>query len=122
VNFENHTRGGLRRSFGPVVFGTVAGVLIELPAIFAAVGSAGAGHGDYVEARVLFPVPMLLTQYQGGTIGMLSISVALLQFPFYGGLLCWTLVRKAYAPLVAVGLLHLVTAFICFAGVLPSFS
>ena len=60
-----------------VVVGAVVGVLIELPALYAAIVSGGAGHGQYFAARALFPVPMVMTYYQGDRIGLLSISLAL---------------------------------------------
>ena len=105
-----------------VVVGAVVGVLIELPALYAAIVSGGAGHGQYVAARALFPVPMVMTYYQGDRIGLLSISLALVQFPFYGGLIGWALARKAYVAIVAVVAIHLVAASLCFSGAVPNFS
>ena len=96
------------------------GLLLEFPALLAAFASAGAGHGDYVMTRALFPVPMLLTL--GSTIGPLSLGLGFVQFPFYGGLLGWTLVRKNYLPLVLVGSLHLLATIVCFSGALSNFS
>ena len=105
-----------------VVVGAVVGVLIELPALYAAIVSGGAGHGQYVAARALFPVPMVMTYYEGDRIGLLSISLALVQFPFYGGLIGWALARKAYVAIVAVVAIHLVAASLCFSGAVPNFS
>jgi hypothetical protein len=110
-----------RTAVKAVVSGAALGLLLGFPALFAGIISAGAGHGDYVAARALFPVPMLLTLLEG-SIGVLSAGLALLQFPIYGGLLGWTFVRKAYLPAAAVGSLHLVAAILCFAGALPNFS
>jgi hypothetical protein len=102
--------------------GAVLGVLIGLPALYAAIVSSGGGHGHYVAARALFPVPMLMTFYQGDRIGLLSISLALVQFPFYGGVVGWALARKAYVALVGLVAMHLVAAGLCFSGAVPNLS
>lgn len=70
-----------------VWIGTAAGTLIGLVAFVIAIVSAGAGHGDYVGARALFPIPMLLTLLQGNSIGPLSMVLAMIQFPLYGAFL-----------------------------------
>jgi hypothetical protein len=104
-----------------VLLGAALGVFLVFPALVMAIASAGAGHGDYVLARALFPASMLLTLIEGN-IGTLSMIVGLLQFPIYGGLLAWSLVRKVYLPMVVVGLLHLVAAIVCFSDAIPGFS
>ena len=104
-----------------VAMGFFLGALVELPAILAAVISGGAGHGDYIAARALFPASMLLTLIEG-EIGAISIGVALLQFPIYGALLGWSVVRRNYPPAIVGASLHLVAAIACFAGTLPNFS
>jgi hypothetical protein len=105
-----------------VVIGFAWGVLAAIPAILAAVASGGAGHGHYVAARTLFPVSMLLTLVQRNTVGAFSIVVGLLQFPVYGTLLAWSIMRKSYLPAIAVTLTHLIAATLSFAGALPNFS
>ena len=102
--------------------GAALGLILEFVALIAAFFSAGAGHGDYVAVRALFPVPMLMTLAQGDVIGVPSLGVALVQFPLYGGLLGWTFLRKVYLPALLVGSLHVAAAIACFAGVLPNFS
>ena len=86
--------GGKRTN--PVVVGIGLGVLVELPALFAALISGGAGHGDYAAARALFSAPMLLTLLEGDTIGPFSM--------------------------ILLALAHLIAASACFAGTLPNFS
>ena len=115
--------GGYRPESVPraVVAGAIIGLLLGFGAIFLAVLSSGAGHGDYAAARIFFPASMLLTLVEG-SIGPLAIAVAFLQFPFYGALLGWTSARQAYLPAVMAGLLHLAGVVICFSGVLPNFS
>ena len=111
------------RSTGNVVaVGLVSGVLVALPAIAAAVISGGAGHGDYVAARGLFPTPMLLTLLEGDRIGAISIGVGLLQFPIYGALIGWSVVRRNNRPVVVIALAHMIAALVCFTGTLPNFS
>jgi hypothetical protein len=105
----------------PVALGAALGSLLGVAALFAAFMSAGAGHGDYVAARALFPAPMLLTELEG-SIGVLALGTALAQFPLYGALLGWARVRKAYLPATIAGSLHLVAAMLCLSGALPGFS
>ena len=104
-----------------VVGGAVLGLLLGFGALYLAMLSTGMGHGDYAAARALFPASMLLTLVEG-SIGPLAIAVALVQFPFYGGLLGWSNARERYRPAVVVGVLHLIGVIICFSGVLPNFS
>lgn len=105
----------------PVVVGFVLGALFALPAILAAIMSGGAGHGDYVAARALFPASMLLTLVEG-RVGVLSMGIGLLQFPIYGGLLGWANVRRNFLPVLGVASVHLVAAMLCFSGAVPDFS
>jgi len=116
-NISDSSRPALRS----VVAGAVLGLLVELPAVLAAIISSGAGHGDYFAARALFPLPMLLTLVEG-SIGVLSITLILLQFPIYGVLLGWARVRNAGLPVLVVALLHLGATIACFTGMLPNFS
>ena len=97
-------------------------MVVGIPAVMAAVAQGGAGHGGYVAARALFPVPMLLTLLQDDSIGAFSIAVGLLQFPIYGALLGWSVARKNWIPAVAVILAHIIAASVCFAGIFPNFS
>lgn len=110
-----------RSPFIAILSAAALGVLIALPALLAAVMSAGAGHGRYVAARALFPLPMLLTLVEG-RIGPVAGTLALLQFPLYGALLGWCRWRGDYLPAVVLALLHMVAAMACFAGVIPDFS
>jgi hypothetical protein len=106
----------------PVSAGAAAGVVVGLPALLGAIASAGAGHGHYVAARVLFPASMLLTVFQNGSIGAASITVALLQFPLYGALLGWCVVRRKYLPAALVASGHVLAAMLCFSGWVADFS
>ena len=101
--------------------GLALGAIVALPALGAAILSAGAGHGDYAAARALFPAPMLLTRIEG-QIGLLTAGAALLQFPLYGALIGWSRRRGSYAAAAIAASLHLAAAVACFAGALPDFS
>jgi hypothetical protein len=116
---------GAVRSPKPVANATLVGIglgiLIELLALAVAIISGGAGHGDYVAARALFPTSMLLTLLEG-RIGAFSIAIGLSQFPLYGGLLGWGIARRTYRPAALLALAHLGAAAVCFAGTLPNLS
>jgi hypothetical protein len=112
---------GPETALRPVLSGAAMGLLLGFLALVVAWASAGAGHGEYVGARALFPIPML-SSLLGDGLGVLSIALALVQFPIYGGLLGWTRARKAYIPAAVMGLLHIVAAILCFGGALPHFS
>jgi hypothetical protein len=111
-----------RSTVNTVVVGFALGVLVAVPAVMAAVASGGAGHGNYVAARALFPAPMLLTLFEGDRVGAFSVVVGLLQFPIYGMLLGWSIVRKNWVPAIVVTLAHIIAASVCFAGTSPNFS
>lgn len=104
-----------------VAFGTAVGFLVELPSLWLALLSAGAGHGDYVAARALFPLPMLMTLIEG-QIGAFSFGLAFLQFPFYGAILGWAMARSNRAIALALVVLHAIAVTACFSGTLPDFS
>jgi hypothetical protein len=61
-------------------------ILITPIALFLAMASAGAGHGDFVLARILFPIPMMLVGIPLVYLNLplLGFLLAPLQFPFYG--------------------------------------
>lgn len=65
------------------VIGLVLGILVTPVAGLFGIASAAGGHGDYVAAKVLFPVTMLSTAAVGSITGPF-ILLALAQFPTYG--------------------------------------
>ncbi|MHC5010033.1 MAG: hypothetical protein ACYTG6_03665 [Planctomycetota bacterium] len=93
----------------------LATLLIMVLVLVLALVSSGAGHGSYVFAKALFPVPMLTTLLTGDRIAIPSIALALVQFPFYALLLAWA-ARGRRLGGVAAGLVltHLVAALACF--------
>ena len=112
-----------RMKVGKIVFGAGVGALITPVAAALAVGSAGAGHGHYVFARLLFPYTMILTRLTGDTITLPLIVLALAQFPLYGLVIGVT--RSKSAAILTGALLlivHAVAAVLCFSGQLPNFA
>jgi len=104
--------------------GLAIGIAVTFPAIILAWASAGAGHGDYLYARLFFPYTMLLTLAQDNTISLPLIVLGLIQFPSYGTIIGFGLYiskNKWLIPLV-VTLMHLAFAVACFSGLLPNFS
>jgi hypothetical protein len=62
----------------------VIALLVVTPiALLLGVGSAGAGHGDYRLAMILFPYTLLSTTIFN-SITTPFIIIAIIQFPFYG--------------------------------------
>jgi hypothetical protein len=116
------SRAAISANLIAVSAGFALGVVAELAALLAALASAGAGHGHYVAARALFPVPMLLTVLQEDRIGTFSIVVGLLQFPFYGGLGAWIVARRKYLLAAILALGHVLAALACFSGSVANFS
>ena len=99
--------------------GALIGAVITPFALAGAITSAGAGHGHYLIAKLLFPYSMLLTHLTSDTITQPLIALALIQFPLYG------LVAGSFStrlPLLGLLLLHAASAALCFTGLLPSFS
>jgi hypothetical protein len=65
-----------------LAFGTGVCILCLLVAVLA----AGAGHGTYLPAKILFPFAMLAGVF-GRSITLPYVVLALVQFPLYGLLL-----------------------------------
>lgn len=104
--------------------GLAIGIAVTFPSMILAIASAGAGHGDYVYARLLFPYSMLLTLAQDDIIYLLLTVLALIQFPSYGAIMGFGLSRskkKWLIPLVLT-LIHLAFVVACFSGLLPDLS
>ncbi|MER9316620.1 hypothetical protein NKI31_14125 [Mesorhizobium sp. M0659] len=98
--------------------GFLVGLGITRVAFFLTLYSAGAGHGDYGLARLLYPVPMLATLLTNTTITGLSIGLAALQFPAYGAFVA----GAGGSRWLALGVFHLVAIAAAFSGLLESFS
>ena len=96
-----------------LIFGLCATPVALLLALF----SAGSGHGHWVLARALYPIPMLVTLLTDKTVTSLSVGLAVAQFPAYGALVAPGGSVRSLA-LVAV---HLAAVAAAFSGVLDYF-
>ena len=100
-----------------VVFGALTPFMLFLGLI-----SAGAGHGDYVLAKMLFPYTLLSTA-AFARIEWLFVFLAVIQYPAYGVLIGLANVRRklvlAGGALTFIHSLSVIAAFV-FAN--PSFS
>src|SRR5215472_14499995 len=88
------------------------GGLVTLLAALLAIASAGAGHGNYLFARVLFPYTMLLTRLTDDTVTLPLIVLGLAQFPLYGAVVG----LAASTGRVGLTLAHLGAVVLCFSG------
>ncbi|MHC4341534.1 MAG: hypothetical protein ACYSX0_15150 [Planctomycetota bacterium] len=92
-------------------------------ALIGAMISGGAGHGDYLWAKVFFPYSML-TIHAHGCIETPAIVMAVAQLPLYGLFLAWNAkwrparLRKMAILLTA---LHAVAVLLCFVIPIPDF-
>lgn len=114
----------LRHALLCLLVGVALGALVTIPAAILAVASAGAGHGHYSLARLLFPYSMLFTRLAGDEITPPLVAIALFQMPLYGAAIGLAFPWRRLRVHVALSLLvvHLVAAGACFSGVIPNFS
>ncbi len=89
--------------------GFLVGLLLMPIAATLGVISAGAGHGNYFLAKVLFPFTMLST-FVLGSITAPFILVALAQFPIYGWVVGQSARHKTWTSSLAIALAHALAA------------
>ena len=90
--------------------------------LFLGIASAGAGHGNYLLAKILFPFTMLSTRAFGSIVAPF-IVLAIIQFPLYGFILGVANVkRRMFFPAIGILLLHSIAAGACFFFADPNFS
>lgn len=107
------------RNVAPVL---IAGMSLGLLSALLAIGFAGAGHGTYAPAKILFPYSMALTGVTGVISGPL-IALALLQYPLYAWVCSrWgaTLGRRKAVGVIAA--LHAVAVIAAVVTADPSFT
>lgn len=78
---ESNKRTTMRR-LAPYL-GLGIGVLLCIPLALVSIMAAGAGHGTYLPARLLFPFTMFST-FLSSSITAPFVAVGLAQFPLYG--------------------------------------
>lgn len=84
------------------------------PALIVGLISAGAGHGDYLVAKILFPYTMLSTALYD-SITDLFFAAAFVQFPLYGVILAFAGERRRfYSFAFLLALIHTSTVALCF--------
>jgi len=64
----------------------VLGLIATPICLFLGIASGGAGHGNYLWARLLFPYTMLMT-WASESLTAPAVALAILQFPLYGAAL-----------------------------------
>ena len=100
----------------------IASLVITPFALFAGLVSAGAGHGDYKVAKVLFPYTMLST-FLTESITEPFILIGIIQFPLYGLILAFGGLRKPLGSLaIVLAVVHVLTVALCFFLVSENFS
>jgi len=99
----------------------VASLLATPFCLLLALASAGAGHGDYFWAKIIYPYTMLSTLLFNSITIPFSL-LAIVQVPIYGVLLSIAWARNRIG-LAALGLLtmHAAAALACFAVRLENF-
>jgi hypothetical protein len=82
-------------------------------ALLLGIASAGAGHGNYFWAKILFPYTMLST-FLFESITAPFILLAIVQFPLYGFLLAFASGRKRLGSLaIGLAVAHILAAALC---------
>jgi hypothetical protein len=90
--------------------------------LFLGLMSAGAGHGDYFLAKILFPYTLLSTA-AFESIKLPFMWLTLIQYPAYGVAIGLANVRRKLIPLsAALALVHALAVVGAFAFANPSFS
>ena len=90
--------------------------------LYLGIASGGAGHGNYLLAKLLFPFTMLSTRVFGSIVAPFILR-AIIQFPAYGFILGAANVRRTmFLPAIGIVLLHSVAAIACFFIVGPDFT
>ena len=103
------------RSWKPFIFSIVATPFALLAGLF----SAGAGHGNYFVAKIVFPYTILSTIFfHSITIPFLLLAIA--QFPLYGIVLSFFSGKRF--PIFILALIHLSMVMLCLLLVGEDFS
>jgi hypothetical protein len=103
------------------IFGLVLGILMTPVAAMLGIISGGAGHGDYLLAKLLFPFTMLSTLALG-SITPPFVLLALAQFPAYGWLVGNSVRRSRWPDALGVSLAHIVATVLNFVILNANFS
>jgi hypothetical protein len=109
LDYETPTARSPRMfSSSAAAMGFIAGGLVTVPFAFLGMMSAGAGHGDYFYARLLFPVALALTCFTHS----ISFTAVLIQWPLYGFWMFGLQARSRWICLVVVAIAHVTLFFV----------
>jgi hypothetical protein len=97
------------------VVALICGLFLTALAIPPAMISAGAGHGSYRVASLLFPMTVFLAVL--GHWGVGAITIAICQFSFYSLLLANVGSNKRYSVLAVILVVHLL-GFLLLPGII----
>jgi hypothetical protein len=107
----------IRRVIASVVFVALTPVLLVV-----VVFTAGAGHGIYSPAKILFPYTMAATSFTREIVQPF-IALAIVQYPVYGILLDWArYAGRVRACLLTLAAIHLIAVAVAFLISDPSFT
>ena len=102
----------------PVVLSLIATPIF----LYLGIASGGAGHGNYLLAKLLFPLTMLSTRALG-SITVPFLFLAIIQFPLYGVIVgLANLKGKLLAYVIGALVIHTLAVLACFAFVGENFS
>jgi hypothetical protein len=100
----------------------IVSLVVTPLALLLGIASAGAGHGDYIWAKILFPYTMLST-FLFQSITAPFILLAILQFPLYGLILAFANERKRLGSLaIVLAMAHILAAALCLILASENFS
>jgi hypothetical protein len=86
-------------------------VVVTLLAAFIALFAAGAGHGTYLPAGLLFPFGTLYAMTSKHAYEGFGLVLVLSQFPIYAVIVCRAWLRgNSMIPAFAISLVHAITA------------
>ena len=109
------------RSLRPlVVMG--ASLAVTFVALLLSIGFAAAGHGSYLPATLLFPIPMLTTQFTLH-MSLIAIGLAIVQWPVYAAFVLYG-ARRNHLEMTAglIALVHLGSVILAVALLPDAFS
>lgn len=109
-----YSRRDLLRS---CVIGALVGALVGMAAMVIAVALAGGGHGTYIPAVALFPLPMITTLVTG-SVTPVAIALAFVQFPLYGLAVGSAPASRRERALLTLALVHVLLVAAAFTALL----
>lgn len=90
-------------------------LLAEVIGIILVTLAAAGGHGTYAPFIIIFPYTMLSTVFYE-VIKVSFLFVGLFQYPFYGLVMSWAVIKKfKNQAILALALTHLIAVFIVLA-------